>query len=267
MTTPTKNAASTNQAKGKKIASLYEHQETANEPDWSLVDQYLPLLKSIVGRMRIHFPQHVEIEDIYSIAVTGLVYATINYDASKERAFGTYAAIRIRGALLDELRRMDWMSRTDRSQHRNLKQSVDSLEQQHGRAPENHEIAQEMGLQTRDVARMQEAQKQPSFIPISAGGEHSEESSNSTPLDQILEDANQMDGRDSIEKKELVEQLRLRLDKLPEMSKKVMVMYYLNGLRLSEIAEATELTESRICQIHTQSLKELRSHINKHLSS
>lgn len=249
----------------RRAQSAYKSESTGDATDWKQVEQYLPLVKSIVGRMRLHFPEQVDIQDIYSIGVTGLIAASQNFDPKKNPSFGGYAAIRVRGALLDELRRMDWLPRSERTDVKKFRKAVEALEQTLGRAPEIAEIAQSLGVSEREVQRLQMQRKPLTFVPLTTIS--SDQQEQESPLQDILADATQPDARDNLEKKELVEQLRLRLDKLPEMPKKVLAMYYVKGMRLSEIALAVGLTESRICQIHSQAITQLRQSLDRHLYS
>lgn len=250
----------------RRASSLYKGGKTEDDKtDWGLVEQYLPLVKSMVGRMRIHFPSTVDVQDIYSIAVTGLVAATLHYDPQKNSSFGAYAAIRIRGALLDELRRMDWMPRSERASVRQFRKAVEELEQVLGRSPEDAEVVEALGLSAKEVAKLKALRKPLVFIPLTASStDHGEDES---PLHEALADMNQPDAREIVEKRELIEQLRVRLDKLPEIPKKVLAMYYLKGMRLAEIALVLGLTESRICQIHAQAITRLRQSLDRHLYS
>lgn len=253
-------------ARARQARAAYQSKGAEGDTtDWKRVEQYLPLVKSLVSRMRIYFPEQVDVEDIYSIGVTGLVSATMHYDPEKNPSFGAYAAIRVRGALLDELRRLDWMPRSDRMHVKKFRKAIEELEQKHGRSLEDAEIAQELGMDKREVAKLQQQRKPLTFVPLTASSTDQREQE--SPLHDVLADATQPDARDHAEKRELLEQLRLRLDKLPEMPKKVLAMYYLKGMRLAEIALAVGLTESRICQIHAQAITQLRQSLDRHLYS
>ena len=233
------------------------------KPRWDLVEQHLPLVKSIVSHMRIHFPGEVDVADIHSVAVSGLITPAQNYDPSKNPSFGAYAGIRVRGALLDELRRLDWMPRQGRVNFKKYRKAEAELEQQLGRTPSDMEMAKLLKMSEKEIRQLKEQGKAISFVPLDISPDDNEDGGS---LVDVLDDANQPDARDQLEKQELIELLRVRLDKLPEMPKKVLAMYYLKGMRLAEIAESVGLTESRICQIHAQAITDLRKAIKQELS-
>jgi RNA polymerase sigma factor FliA len=233
------------------------------KPQWNLVEQYLPLVKSISQRMRAYFPTHVDIEDIYSIGVSGLITATQNYDVEKNPSFGNYASIRVRGAMLDELRRMDWLPRVERVNLKKFRKIYDELEQELKRPPTDGEVQEAMGISAKELKHIKSQPATISFVPLDSCPD---EQGNNLSLQEMIPDSNQVDGRDVAERRELINLLRVGLDKLPEMPKKVLAMYYLKGLRLTEIAVAVELTESRVCQIHTQAISELRGLLQRQLS-
>lgn len=249
----------------RRVKNLYQSEGKQDKTDWTLVEAHLPLVKAIVGRMRVYFATEVDMQDIYSIGVAGLISASHNYDPKKNTSFGAYAATRVRGALLDEMRRLDWLPRAERVTVKKFRKAVEAIEHELGRAPSDEEIMQTLGLEKKQLARLKERGKPLTFVPLmtSSGDGQSQES----PLQDFLSDSTAPDARDTIEKKELIEQLRLRLDKLPEIPRKVLAMYYLNGMLLSEIALALGVNESRVCQIHGQAIKELRKSLELHLYS
>lgn len=249
----------------KKILNAYQSQSPKAEPRWQLVSQYTPLLKSLVSRMRIFFPAHTSIEDIYSIGLAGLIAASQNYDESKKATFGHYANTRIRGALLDEMRRMDWMPRSERANVKRYRKAIDELEQELQREATKEEICHKLNITELEQRRLEEQSKPLSLIPLdtlpsSAGTEV-------YSLQETIPDLTQQDGRDITESNDTRRLLRLALEELKETPKKVLIMYYVKGLRLGEIAKVLDLSESRICQIHTEAIVDLRTEINKHLNT
>ena len=228
-------------------------------PQWDLVEKYLPLLKSIVSKMRIYFPSKVDLDDIYSVGMTGLVSATVRYDSKKAKSFGSYAALRIRGAILDELRRMDWLSRKDRARVKALRSSIEELEQRMGRPLAEDEIIKELKISAQEYQCLMDYMRPLSFIPLDAPA--SETDSSSSNLSELLSDITDPDARDICEKHDVIECLRERIGALPETQQKILVYYYYEDLRLAEIADILELTESRICQIHTQTIIGLRGYL------
>lgn len=252
--TPKAGAANT-----KKAASAYQTTQKAKEPKWDLVEKYLPLVKSIVSRMRIYFPSHIDVEDIYSVGVTGLISASKNYDPEKGHSFGNYASLRVRGSLLDELRRIDWMPRVERINAKKYKRAVEELEQRLNRQASDEEICKELDLTHIQHERMKEQRKAIYMIPLDSSP--NPDDPEAPTLHDAISDATQMNGRDVAEDNETLVLLRERLAELPETPRKVLTMYYLKNMRLAEIAEVFGLTESRICQIHSQAIAGLREYL------
>ena len=232
---------------------------------WSLVEQYLPLLKSIVGRMRIYFPSHVETDDLYSLAITGLITAVQRFDPNKAGSFGSYAAVRIRGALLDELRRMDWLPRSHRAEVKRLRRTLTDLEQRLGRPAKEDEVAEAMGMSLKEYARLSDLIRPLSFVSLDGG--LAADNADTHSIHEIIADETEENARERCEKRELMMLIRQRLESLDEVPRKVLILYYYKGLLLSEIAELLHLTESRICQIHAQAIFGLRVFLKQSMHS
>lgn len=226
-----------------------------------LIERYLPLVRSVVDRIRLTLPPHIDPDDLHSVGVTGLIAAVRKYDPAQGHTFAGYAATRIRGAVLDELRRMDWCPRRTRARARKLKEMINQLEQRLGRAATEDEICEELDLTKAEYAKWLEEIRPVSFIPLDlhAEGEESEGAS----LHELLADENNTTGRDNLEKEELLQLLTQRMAELPDTQKKILAMYYFENMRLAEIAEVFGLTESRICQIHSQTILSLRAFLGR----
>lgn len=221
-----------------------------------LVERYLPLVRNVVDRLKITLPVHVAAEDLYSIGVTGLMTAVRRYDPNKCDTFARYATTRIRGAILDELRRMDWCSRDARGRARKIKQAVATLHPRLGRPPTPAEVRDHLGLSQREYDRWVEDAQPATFVAIddeaAAAG-----TAGATSHDR-LPDESVPSGREVTENAELLQVLGETIAALPETPRKVLALYYFEGLRLAEIAAVFGLTESRICQIHSQAILLLR---------
>jgi len=200
-----------------------------------LLENHHPLVKSIVDRMKRQLPARIEIEDLYSVGVTGLVAAALNFRETKNKSFIPYASIKIRGAVLDELRRMDWMSRSGRSKAKQLGTLISRIEQEQGYA-----AVRPIEVISLDVS------------------EEWDESGHS--LHEIIPDETGISAFERLERKELTELIAERIKQLPDVPKRVLAMYYYDGMKLADIALAFGLTESRICQIHTQAVSQLRTY-------
>ena len=224
-----------------------------------LLENHLPLVRSIVERMRRKLPSNVETEDLYSIGVTGLVAAARNYRPSQEGTFAAYAAIRIRGAILDELRRTDWMSRARRSKARRLSSAISKLEQEQGGNISQDSLCAEMQMTEDQLTDLMEEVRPVKFVSMDGTDEQSEFEDHS--MHEIIPDDSCIPALDALERKEVLSLLAQRMAELPDMPKKVLAMYYYENMRLSEIAACFGLTESRICQIHTKTTGLLRNYL------
>lgn len=244
-----------------KIAKVYAKSDASKPPvqQEELFDTYLPLVRSIVARIKINLPPHIDEQDLNSVGITGLINALKKYDPAQKKSFGSYAAMRIRGAILDELRRMDWMPRNARTNFKKLRKSVEELEQRLGRPAKEEEIRQEMGLTHKEYNQLMAEVRPISFLPLDNA--NASEDSESTDLYEVIPDENVTPVTSKMEKDELTQLVAERINQLPEVPRKVLAMYYFQDMRLAEIAEVFSLTESRICQIHSQAIISLRSYI------
>ena len=226
-----------------------------------LIERYLPLVRNVVDRIKLNVPAHVDADDLYSVGITGLIAAVRKFDPNQGSTFASYAAMRIRGAILDELRRMDWCPRRARARSRKLKSAINDVEQKLGRAATDEEVCASLGLSPKEYAKWVEEAKPVTFIAIdqNAEGEEGEGAS----LHELLADETDKTGRDHMEKAELLQLLTQRIAELPDVPKKILAMYYFENMRLAEIAAVFGLTESRICQIHAQTILGLRAWLQR----
>ncbi len=226
-----------------------------------LIERYLPLVRNVVDRIKLNVPAHVDADDLYSVGITGLIAAVRKFGPEQGATFAGYAAMRIRGAILDELRRMDWCPRRVRARSRKLKSAINEVEQKVGRVATDSEVSAALGLDAKEYSKWVEEAKPVTFITIDQGSERQEGEGPS--LHDLLADENDVTGRDNLEKAELVQLLTQRMAELPDIPKKILAMYYFENLRLAEIAAVFGLTESRICQIHSQTILGLRAYLQR----
>jgi RNA polymerase sigma factor FliA len=226
-----------------------------------LIERFLPLVRNVVDRIKLTLPPHIDADDLYSVGVTGLIAAVRKYDPEQGNTFAGYAAMRIRGAVLDELRRMDWCPRRTRARARKLKEAINELEQRIGRTAGEDEICSELGLTHAEYAKWLDEVRPVTFIALDqhAEGEESEGAS----FHELLADEHDTTGRDNLEKQELLQLLTQRMTELPDIPRKILAMYYFENMRLAEIAAVFGLTESRICQIHSQTILGLRAYLGR----
>ena len=208
----------------------------------ALVEEHLPLVRQVVGRIKLSLPPHIDADDLHSMGVIGLIAAAQRYIPQEGRTFAGYAYTKIRGAILDELRRLDWCPRRTRAKARKIKDAITELEQKHQRAA----TAEESSPVT--------------FINIDASAY---DDGDGSKLHETIADENLEPASAGLERAELWRLVADRIELLPEAQRQVLALYHFEGLRLAEIAEAMDLTEARISQIHTQAILALRSFIER----
>lgn len=258
-----KSRKETSKMKKAKAAKVYESADESSKPpvqQKALFETYLPLVRSIVARIKINLPPHIDEQDLNSVGITGLISALKKYDPEQKKSFGSYAAMRIRGAILDELRRMDWMPRNARTNFKKLRKTVEELEQRIGRPAESEEIRAELGMTHKEYNQLMAEVRPISFLPLDNASSNSDDSE-SANLNEIIPDEGVVPVTTKMEKDEVTQLVAERINQLPEVPRKVLAMYYFQDMRLAEIAEVFGLTESRICQIHSQAIISLRSYI------
>lgn len=220
-----------------------------------LILEHIPLLRHLVGRMSFDTPGSVDRDDLYGFGMLGLIAAADSWDASRGLKFSTYAYTKIRGAILDELRRMDFLPRGRRERVRELEKVVREMEQTQGEPPSPEELAEAMGISAEEVDEI--------LVHAKASTEASLDDGTEGTLAGLLSDPRCDDPSDSLEWEELREALAKAVLDLPDQEQAVINLYYAEELLLKEIGEVLGVTESRVSQIHTRALYRL----NKVLSS
>jgi RNA polymerase sigma factor for flagellar operon FliA len=226
-----------------------------------LVEKYVPLVKAVVARLAMTLPPHVDGEDLYSAGLTGLLRAVRQYNPHAGTSFETYARVRIRGAVFDELRRMDWVPRSVHTKARKVQAAMQGVEQAKGRAPTDQEMAKALKIPLAEYEDWVEEIRPASFICLDAT--YNNETDDSISQYESLPDQRQETPMDGTFRREISGLIATRLRQLPEMQRKVLALYYFEDMRLREIAEIFSLTESRICQIHAQGILAIKSYLQK----
>jgi RNA polymerase sigma factor for flagellar operon FliA len=223
-----------------------------------LILHYAPLVKYVVGRLAAGLPHTVERADLVSYGMFGLMDALDKFDRAREVKFETYAIPRIKGAIIDELRAMDWVPRSIRFKAREVEKAYSGLESKLRRAPTDGEVAGHLGI---SLSELHEVVNQISFVSVmaldelvSTGDERGEKRS----LLDTLADAASSDPAAELEGQEMRGLLAAAINSLTEREKIVVTLYYFEGLTLAEIGEILGVTESRVCQIHTKAVGQLR---------
>jgi len=227
-----------------------------------LIVLYSPLVKYVAARVAVGLPQHVDGSDLVSYGIIGLIDAIDRFSPDRQVKFETYAIPRIRGAIIDELRAIDWVPRSVRAKARAVEQAYASLEATLLRTPTDAEVAAELDMSEPDL---QDILRQISFVGVAAldevfmvGGDRTDR----TTLGDTIPDATA--GPVALfEDKESKEILAQAIMQLGERERTVLSLYYYEGLTLAEIGEILGVTESRVCQIHTKAVLQLRGRLNE----
>lgn len=228
----------------------------------SLVEQYLRVVRYVAGRMAIGLPHYVEYNDLVSAGLLGLIQAVDNFDHRRGIKFETYAIPRIRGAILDELRSQDWFPRSLRRKAKQLEATYAGLEARLGRAATDEEVARALGI---DVGELDSLLSEVALATImSLDADPAGEDEGQGGLGDYLPDPRSDEIERSLAEEEMRVLISQRLAELPEKEQLVLVLYYYEELTLKEIGEILDVTESRVCQIHTKAILRLKGKIDRH---
>jgi RNA polymerase sigma factor for flagellar operon FliA len=224
-----------------------------------LITEYLPYVKRIVHRIAVHLPSTIDIDDLMNVGVIGLIQAVDRYDPSRDNKFMTYAVLRIKGAVLSELRSRDFLSRSNRRKIRDFETTCMKLEQKLGREVDDDEVARELGIDVEQVYRTKQMSSI-SFISFEELGFSSRDEKEK--LVSYLVD-NEDDALTLTRLKELKEAVARAIEQMPEKEKLVISLYYLEELTMKETGKVLNITESRVSQIHSQAILRLRAKLKK----
>ena len=242
------------------IAALWREFKETNDPQLRerLILHYSPLVKYVAGRVGVGLPPNIEQADLVSYGIFGLIDAIVKFDITRAIKFETYAISRIKGAIIDELRAIDWIPRSVRYKAREVEKAYAALESRLHRTPTEPEVAEELGI---SLDELHTIFSQVSFVNVIAldellnvGGERGDKLS----LVDTLEDTKAEDPVQAFETEETKYLLARAINTLPEREKIVVTLYYYEGLTLAEIGQVLGVTESRICQMHTKAVLQLR---------
>ena len=227
----------------------------------ALIKQYQPLVRRLAHHMMAKLPASVEVDDLIQVGLIGLSDALTRFEASQGVQFETFATQRIRGAMLDELRENDWMSRGSRKSQKDIEVAMRRLEHQLGRSPVESEIAAELGMPLAEYQSLLSKVRGTQLEYLEDMARNSED--DDTYLDRHVADV-ESDPLNMLRDHRLRQALVTAIKGLPEREQYIMSMYYEQDMNLKEIAAVLDVTESRVCQLHSQSIARLRAKMRTH---
>lgn len=224
-----------------------------------LIIEYVPLVKLVAGRLNMYLGYTIEYDDLVSYGVFGLIDAIDKFDYGKGIKFETYASLRIRGSILDQIRKMDWIPRSVRQKQKQIEAAITKLEKEKGSNVNDADIAEELGISLDEYR----------------GWESQTNISNVASLDEFMEQGTEgsvkefrnntyIEPEEAIDKAEVKQMLMDALELLTEKEKKVVLLYYYEDLTLKEVASVLEVSESRISQLHSKALEKMKKHLGRY---
>ena len=222
----------------------------------ALIVEYLYLVKYVVGRLGSAYPSYIKLDDLYSSGVTGLIRAVEKYNPAKNSKFETYAILLIKGAIIDELRELDWIPRSVHQKANQIAVASENLQQKLGRSPTDSELSQHLGLTNEEYEDVLVRIRPAILIPLNGEVSHNDEEV--TPISERIPDAKAETSFEVADRKEFATLLEVAIGDLPEQERRVLVLYYYEELMLKEIGKLMGISESRVSQIHTKAILKLR---------
>lgn len=243
----------------EKLWDLYAKNKSPELRE-KIIIEYAPLVKLVAGRLSMYLGYNVEYEDLVSYGIFGLIDAIDKYDFNKNVKFETYASLRIRGAILDQIRKMDWIPRSVRQKQKKIESAMSKLETEYGRAATDEEIARELDISTEELDTWNGQAKVSNIVSledfIEQGSEIKMDASHNSQFEQPER---------VVEKVELARMLEKALDTLTEKEKSVVLFYYYEDLSLKEISRVLEVSESRVSQLHTKAIQKMKKHLGGYM--
>ncbi len=247
---------------GKK--KLWEEYAKTKTPELreNIILEYAPLVKVVAGRLSMYLGYNVEYEDLVSYGVFGLIDAIDKFDLLKDVKFETYASLRIRGAILDQIRKMDWIPRTIRQKQKKIDAVIKDVETRYGRNATDEEIASGLGITPEEYLEWQSQMKITNIVSLNEFLEQGSE----VPNEAMKTKSAQFDSPEEVvAKTELKQMLVQSLEILTEKERRVIELYYYEDLTLKEISSILEVSESRISQLHTRALQKMKTKLGNYM--
>lgn len=251
-------------AKAKAPANAYsdvsKEQKLKDRND--MIIEYLPLVKFIANRIANRLPNHIEVDDLINAGIIGLIDAIEKFDASRKIKFKTYAEFRIKGAILDELRALDWVPRSTRQKASRLERAYAELEQRLGRTASDSEMMEHMGVDAEEFDALVRDAKGVALVSLDELHDDSDDNFERNLL-EFLANPDELDPSQLLNLDQIYRIVADTLDQLPEKERLVISLYYYEELTMKEIGEILSITESRVSQIHTKAILRLRGRLVK----
>ncbi len=224
-----------------------------------LIIEYVPLVKLVAGRLNMYLGYTVEYDDLVSYGVFGLIDAIDKFDFQKGIKFETYASLRIRGSILDQIRKMDWIPRSVRQKQKQIENVITKLEKEKGSNIKDVDIANELGI---SVEEYRGWESQTNISNVASLDEFMEQGTGDTVKE--FRNNTYMEPEEAVDKAEVKQLLMEALELLTEKEKKVVLLYYYEELTLKEVARVLEVSESRISQLHSKALEKMKKHLGNY---
>ena len=244
----------------QKIWEKYTKNPT-QEMREQIIIEYAPLVKIVAGRLSMYLGGNVEYEDLVSYGVFGLIDAIDKFDTNKDVKFETYASLRIRGSILDQIRKMDWIPRTVRQRQRKIDEAIKSLEARTGKTPTDEMLAEELGVSGEELLSWQSQLKVTNVVSLNEFVESGNE-----PVMDAKGNFRFAQPEEVIAETELKRMLKDAMQLLTEKEQKVILLYYYEDLTLKEISRVLEVAESRISQLHTKALQKMKKKMGPYMN-
>ena len=244
----------------EKLWEEYQKKKTPELREKRIIE-YSPLVKLVAGRLSMYLGYNVEYDDLVSYGIFGLIDAIDKFDLGKEVKFETYASLRIRGTILDQIRKMDWIPRTVRQRQRKIDEAIKSLEARTGKTPTDEMLAEELGVSGEELLSWQSQLKVTNVVSLNEFVESGNE-----PVMDAKGNFRFAQPEEVIAETELKRMLKDAMQLLTEKEQKVILLYYYEDLTLKEISRVLEVSESRISQLHTKALQKMKKKMGPYMN-
>jgi RNA polymerase sigma factor for flagellar operon FliA len=243
----------------EKLWQAYRKKPT-KELREQLIIEYSQLVKLVAGRLSMYLGYNVEYEELVSYGIFGLIDAIDKFDTDKNVKFETYASLRIRGSILDQIRKMDWIPRTVRQRQRKMDDAIKQVEMRTGKSASDEELAKELGLTEDELGNWQSQLKVTNVVSLNEFEENGPE-----PVADTTHQSHFKQPEEVVEEEELKKMLAEALELLTEKERRVIELYYYEDMNLKEISQILEVSESRVSQLHTKGLLKMRKKMGPYM--